>query len=318
MSVSESINLTGSKIFLIRDSLLSVGEELSQRGTEPQYGLKTLPVLNRMIWGIQPKKLYVIGARTSQGKSSLVLQIAWDLALQKHEVLFISLEMTIEEMVERLFCMSCEVNNEKLLTGRFKDHAKEWGEFHAQVASMPLVLSEGIGKTWKDIQYLLDQISTKPKVIILDYIQCIKGVGLEKREAIDEYIRQFRQMAIEYNFTAILCSQVNRAGIDSKEKVPGLHHLKDSGFLEEHADKVILLHYPYAYEKTEEKFKYVMIVAKNRNGQTGPVEIYFKPQFYRFYDRNVEDDNPPIEAKETADMFDGKVLRGYQKVTDWQ
>lgn len=297
----------------IRHLLESVGKALADRGQSPELPLQTLPLLNRKIWGIQSKRLYVLGARTSQGKSSLALQIAWDLSLQKYQVLFLSLEMTNEEMIERLFCLSQRVNNLDLLMGKFSNYRNQWERFKEEVNSSPyLLLCDGMGKSWEDIDLLIQNLTPKPRVIILDYIQCIKASTIEKREVIDEYIRHFREMAIEHNFAAILCSQVNRASVETTSKEPSLNHLKGTGFLEEHADKVLLLHYPYFYDDTLNQNEYKLLVAKNRNGRTGYVDIRFKPEFYLFEDSIVPSSEINGEIRTALDSVNGQLVR-----SDW-
>ena len=95
-------------------------------------------------------------------------------------------------------------------------------------------------------------------------------------------------MAIRYNFAAVICSQVNRTSQETDEKSPKLHQLKGTGKLEEAADIVFLLHWPYFYDRKEEtKNKFQIYVAKNKLGQTGRLNIFYHPQFYRFSEENI-------------------------------
>lgn len=99
-------------------------------------------------------------------------------------------------------------------------------------------------------------------------------------------------MAIRNNFAGIVCSQINRTMADEKNKEPQLHQLKGSGFLEEHADVVLLLSWPYKYLKhgegkvftDEQLHRFIVYVAKNKDGQTGYQKLKFSPDFYLFED----------------------------------
>lgn len=270
--------------------------------------LLKLPVLNRKIWGLNPKELVVIGARTSQGKSALAMNIAHDIASQGKHVLFLSLEMTVDSLIERMFCMTQKVDSFELLTGKFKNHGEKWAVFSAEMEKTPMMIVQGIGKKWDEIDYLIDHLDPKPRLVVLDYIQNISGSGHLKKEIIDDYIRHLREMAIRDNFVAIVCSQINRASMGADNKEPQLHNLKDSGCLEEAADKVMLLHYPFFYDENQNPNLYKLYLAKNRNGRVGTVEIRFFPEYYLFEDAEKEV-SAPKEVKQIANMFGGKVVK---------
>lgn len=247
------------------------------RAKEPELPLVSLPLLNKKIWGLRKGRLTVIGARTSQGKSAFVSQVACDLSSQGKSVLFLSLEMCQEEMHERILCYTQRIDNYHLLTGHYDTYEEKITNHPKEISKWSLSFSDCIGKTWKEIDDFLIGIRTKPDVIILDYVQAIKGTGKNDKENLDEYIRHFREMAIRHNFAGILCSQVNRANQDNEDKEPKLHQLKGTGVLEEHADVVILL-----YWKDKTKKDYQIEVAKNRNGRTGYIKLNYTPEYYLF------------------------------------
>lgn len=260
-----------------------------------------MPQLSKKIHGLHKKKMTVIGARTSHAKTSFALQMAYDVARQNKEVLFLSLEMDKVDMLERLFCNVKQVDNYELLRGQFsKDYKKEWIEFVSEIKSIPLVFSDCLGKTWQEINEILENLTIKPQMIILDYIQATKGDGKNQKDKIDDYLLNFRKLAIKHNFAGIICSQVNRSNEHESNKFPQLHQLKGTGVLEEHADIVILLYYEFkATEKEEDKNKFWFSVAKNRNGRTGSVQIKFIPEYYRFEDNNAKEikNEPGIEPE---------------------
>ncbi len=226
------------------------------------------------------------------GKSAMALQMAYDLAQQGKEVLFLSLEMSVECMVERIFCNVMEVDNYDLLTGKLNtvdEIRKKWLDF-IKMMNIPLMLSCGIGKTFSEINEALQLLDPKPKVIFIDYIQAIKSQKSE-REEMNEYIRLFREVCIKNKIAGILVSQVSRAVFDEGNKEPALANLKSTGVLEEHSDTVILLHLQHFYEEKANPKTYKVIVAKQRNGRTGEHLLHYEPSFYRFYDMELQQTN---------------------------
>lgn len=277
----------------LRHNLPEIREFLFSRGKEPDLSLSMIPKLNEFMWGIQKKALTVIGARTSECKSTLAVQIAYDLARQNKTVLFLSLETTVEKMGARLFCLHNRFNNTKAFRGGVVEDPASWDKFEREIAGIPLIINDMLGKTWEDIAQVLEDTQLCPDVVIVDYIQTIADrEGKNKLDTINEYIRRFREMAIRNNFAGIICSQINRTLADEKNKEPQLHQLKGTGFLEEHADVVILLSWPYKYLKhtegklaTYEQFhKFHVYVGKNKDGQTGYYKLKFSPEFYLFED----------------------------------
>ena len=270
-------------------------EIMINRGNNPELPILSLPTLNSKIWGLHKKKLTVIAARTSHGKSAFALQLAVDIAKQGKEVLFLSLEMNRQDMVERIFCNQKQIDNYHLLTGHFKDNAqyeKQYYDFLKEVDDMPLVFSDCIGRSWKEIDALVSGLKQKPQVIILDYIQAIK-LKSDQKEGLDDYIINFRKMAIDHNFAGILCSQINRDNQNEQDKRPQLHQLKGTGVLEEHSDVVIMLYWEYKTTSNESRINYFQAnVAKNRNGRTGFVVMKYQPEYYLFTEETNEIKKP--------------------------
>lgn len=270
-----------------------------------------MPQLNNKLWGIRRGKLTVIGARPSHGKSTFVLQAAKDLALEGHNVLFLNFEMSNAETAERLLCNMYRINNRDLLMGKFNEHRHQFNNFQDDVQSMQLVFSDCVGSSWKEIDTLLNNMTVKPDVVIIDYIQAIKGVGVMDLGQIDEYIKKFREMAVTYNYAAVLVSQINRSAAQGKDHTPHVHQLKGTGFLEEHADVVILLYWPYKTNPSgEEPKKYWLDIAKNRGGITGSVRLDYIPEYCLFTDPSKPKDPEDVskESQDAADFFNGNVV----------
>lgn len=250
-----------------------------------EFQLDYLNNINRLIGGFERKKMVVIGSRPSEGKSTFALQMAYELSV-KHKVLYLSLEMTVEEAMFRVFCYETKMANTDFYTGKIYDHQLLFDKFKESMKEKErfLIIGEEIGRTWNEIDEVFERLKgDPPDIIILDYIQCIRSNG-KKLEAIEDYIKKFRALAVEKGFCLFICSQINRANLqDNKSKEPTMEGLKNTGFLEEHADKVILLHYPCKHkEKDITKFK--VIVAKNKNGMTGYVDCKITPEVYRIWE----------------------------------
>lgn len=275
-----------------------------QQGDKPELPLTSLSYLNDKLWGLRRKELVVIGGRTSQGKSSLALQIAWDLAIQNYPVHLLSLEMTNKALMKRLFCQQMQVPNAVLMRGGVTPEiSAKASVFQDTLRKVPLLITDSIGKTAVELYDLVERLEPKPAVVIVDYIQAIARLRGESYEVMNEYIRRFREMAIEFNFCGILVSQINRGAMKEENKQPALWLLKATGVLEEHADVVLLLHWDYFYRPDEDKKEaYDIIIAKNKDGITGSVSVRFQPEYYRFSDIDME------EAKKIMEAFEGKVM----------
>ena len=184
-----------------------------------------------------------------------------------------------------MFCYQMEVDNIDLLKGGLnRDQAirDKYKTFVDLMRQLRLIASCGVGKTFSEVLKSIELLNPMPKVVIVDYVQSVKTVAGESRECLDEYIRQFRQYALEKKFCGILCSQINRSVMQSKDYKPDMSQLKSTGTLEEHADKVLLLHWDYYYDKTKPMSDYTLTVAKNRNGRTGKHYLNFEPRHYKF------------------------------------
>lgn len=285
-------------------------EEVMTRGENPKLPLQTLPKLNRKLWGLKPG-MTVIGARTSIGKTSFALQLAYDLASQGIPTLFLSLEMTVGELVERLFCNIYKVDNYTLQIGgaaKSPEIQQQLQDFQAHLATMPLLITEGIGFTFEQVNEIIEQ-QPSLQVVFVDYIQTIRQVGNE-REMMNEYLRRFREICLRRGIAGVVCSQVNRVAMLEKTKKepdePGLEHLKGSGTIEEGADLVILLHWPWLYKKDKTDISkrniYSVRIAKNRKGRTGKHEVNFYPEFYRFEDMPDDDTLTVADVERLMDV----------------
>lgn len=293
MSTKKTLELT---LRPVGSYLPNLKEILQNRGQKPEMPITSLPELNKKLWGIKRRKLMIIAARPSIGKSAFALQIAYDLALGQKRVLFLSLEMTVEDMLERLFCYEFKIDNQELMRGKYKQYAEKFDQFYCDMKKLKFVFSDCIGKNWQEVSNLLQGLNVKPDVIIIDHINAIRVAGnTNAKNVIDDYITNMVEIAKHQNIAVILCCQINRDNQKDDDKIPQIHELKGSGNLEEAADMILLLHWPFKYAKGErraDKNKYMVIVGKNRNGPTGFIDLHFTPEHYAF------EDEPPTEIEQ--------------------
>lgn len=247
--------------------------------------------LDRLIWGFHKKELMVIGARPSQGKTALAMQFAFTAADNGSNALFISLEMSKEQIVERLFCNVTRTNNLMLREGKLPEEVKQSRIpiFEKMIDTLPLLVVDRWGYKFSDVETLIKEMHPKPDIVFLDYIQLIsQGRHYSKMAAIEEYFRKLKELSVMYNFSMVVLSQIHR--IEEKRR-PTMDELKGAGALEEHADSVLLLYWikrnDYDYHDVNE---FEINVAKQRHGPVGIVKANFFPQFYAFQDREEEDE----------------------------
>lgn len=300
----------------ISSHLVGLHKDLSTRPPSPKYPISSLPHFNRKAWGLQCGKVTVIAGRTSSGKSALSEGFALDLAENGVPTLFLSLEMDVASLTERAFCRTMQVDNYSLLTGQFKFQKEiqdKWKIFTESMAKLPLLITCEIGKTFKEVNQIVEALDPTPKAVFVDYIGAIAFKDRQSREMMNEYIRQFKELAIKKDFIGVLCSQINRQGAVAGEE-PQLHQLKETGNLEETASVVFLIHNPYIMTHNEEdRGKATIVIAKNRNGRTGRHKVKFVPQYYRFEELDtVEPSNDSLfedDSKKFLDTFGGKVVK---------
>ncbi len=267
----------------------ALGEYLSKLNGKPEFSIDSKPELNRLLFGLERQTLTVIGARPSNGKTAFCVDLSAELS-KKHRVLYLSLEMTTQEAMFRYLCHTMKVSNSSLRYHR-DEHLDKINEYHKILdkENPKLIFHELQGKDWKEITDIMEHLNPKPDIIILDYIQCLRSKGM-RRDAMDDYIKNFRTMSIKDDMSVVILSQINRSSyLESKE--PTMEGLKESSTLEEHADKVILLHYPCKVDDTKSIEDFKVHIAKNKNGMTGYLDMKFHPSTYTFYEQETREDH---------------------------
>ena len=288
-----------SKIVHPSDVFKKHYETIFGRHNKPQdLPIDFLPDLNRKIWGLQKKKLVIVGGRPSMGKSSFLLQLALSLAKQGKTVYFFSFEMSKEVCVERMFSSECEIDNWLLRTGDIVNIADnpeyniKLTNFYKTLDDMKFMLVETIGRNLPQLNEILKMFPHKPDAVFIDYGNMVETEKSKTRkESLDEYIKGLRALAIHNDFCAIMAAQINRKTHESgKIREPKIWELKETGELEQVSDMVFLLHWQYYYERDPgTKNDYIINIAKNRDGRTAQKKILFFPEYSKF--KEVENDN---------------------------
>ncbi len=248
--------------------------------------------------GFQKSEFIIIAARPSQGKTAFALNIAYNVAVEKRiPVLFFSLEMDKYSLVNRLIASAMKYDSSNLRRGKFD--ASKWSEITTEaekIYNSNLWIDDTPGLTIMDIRararkLILELQSKNPDMdnflVIIDYLQLIKGVGRHesRQQEVSEISRLLKDMARSLNIPVIALSQLNRKTEERTREGnrPQLSDLRESGSLEQDADVVMMIHREYCYTKDESKRNHAdVIIAKNRNGSIGDIEMLFFPEYTRF------------------------------------
>jgi replicative DNA helicase len=245
--------------------------------------------LDRLLGGLQPSDFLIVAGRPGSGKTAFMLSAAKNAAqkYKKHVAVF-SLEMSSEQLVQRIIAQETGIDSQRLRTGKLNE--EEWPLFTHAI--------EVLGDT---IIFLDDtpaltplQLRTKCRrlhlefqldLILVDYLQLMSsGVRSENRVQEVSYIsRNLKVLARELNVPVLAAAQLSRAIEQRTDKEPVLSDLRESGSLEQDADIVMFIHRPELYEKDTLKQNLAQIkVAKHRNGPTGTIELVFRSQIAKF------------------------------------
>lgn len=264
--------------------------ELAHKKRGKPIGIATgFTDLDRMTGGLKNGQLIIIAARPSMGKSAFATNIAEAACLENGTpTALFSLEMTGEELMERVLCTQTGIKLQRVRDGFMsKDEMRKLGDKVGQISEAPLYLDETPALSIAAFRARARRAVAKHgvKLLIIDYLQLMKGstkrAQQDRRLEIDEISSGLKATAKELGVPVIALSQLNR---DAEERAePKLSHLRESGSIEQDADIVALLHRPERVShKEEDKGKAVLILAKQRNGPVGRIELYFDAEITRF------------------------------------
>lgn len=240
--------------------------------------------------GLNPSDLIMIAARPGMGKSALVLNMAHHIAVkQKMPVAVFSLEMAKEQMVNRILCSDALVDNMKVRTGKLEE--EDWiklGKSLADLSDAPIYIDDTPGLSAAELRAKCRKMKLEKNigVIIIDYLQLMSGKGKSgenRQQEISEISRSLKILAKELGVPVIALSQLSRATESRTDKRPMLSDLRESGSIEQDADIVMFIYRDDYYNPdTEKKNIAEVIIAKNRSGSTGTIELVWQGQFTKF------------------------------------
>lgn len=264
-------------------------EMLAGRGEEI-YGVPTGFIdLDRLLAGLQPSDFIIIAGRPGMGKTSFMLSVVKNAAqaYKKHVAIF-SLEMSNEQLVQRLLSQETGIDSQRLRTGKLEDN--EWPVFTHAIevlndthiflddtpALTPLQLRTKARRL--HLEYQLD-------LIVVDYLQLMTtGARTENRvQEVSNISRNLKVLARELNVPVLAAAQLSRAVEQRADKEPQLSDLRESGSLEQDSDIVMFIHRPEMYEKDTLRQNIAQIkIAKHRNGPVGTIELVFRNTLAKF------------------------------------
>ena len=239
--------------------------------------------------GLQPSDFILVAARPSMGKTAFVLNIAQHIAFRcKKAVSIFSLEMSKEQLVNRLFALESRVDSQKIRTGNLNDD--EWSrliEGAGVVGESKLIIDDTPGISIGELRskarkYKIDH---DIGIIIIDYLQLMSGNGKSdsRQQEVSDISRSLKALARELNIPVVALSQLSRAVEQRPDHRPMLSDLRESGAIEQDADVVMFIYRDDYYNKdSEEKGIAEIIVAKQRNGPIGTVKLVWLPNYTKF------------------------------------
>ena len=238
--------------------------------------------------GLQETELIILAARPSMGKTALVCNMAEAVArVDRKSVLLFSLEQSRDELAERLLCITARVNGRDLKQGNLSaEQLGSLADASDELSRLPLYIDDKPARTMSQIAAIARRQHRRDPlgVIIIDYLQLVEPdeKNIPREQQISSISRRMKFLAKELHVPVISLSQLNR-GLELREdKRPRLADLRESGSIEQDADKVMFLHRPEVYDPTDRPGEAEIIIAKHRSGPTGVVKLTWRGEYMRF------------------------------------
>jgi replicative DNA helicase len=271
-------------------------EELGARGGEIT-GLATgFRDLDRRLAGLQPANLVVIAARPSMGKTALAMNIAQNVAERDNTVAVFTLEMSREEVVQRLLSSMAGVDSHRLRTGQLTPDL--WNRVVRETSrlyQMPFFVDDSSDLTVTSIRAKCRRLARKRglSLVVVDYLQLMQGAGSSesRQQEIADISRSLKNLARELRIPVIAVSQLNRALEQRENKRPRLGDLRESGAIEQDADIVMFIYRDEYYNPGSDQPGLAEVnIAKHRSGAVGTVMMNFAAEFTRFRNYTSEEE----------------------------
>ncbi len=259
--------------------------------------------LDEITAGLQRSELIIVASRPSMGKTALTLCMARNAAVKdKTPVLYFSLEMSIQQLVQRLLCAEARVDSHRLRTGRLSE--EEWQRLAAwtgKLAEAPVFIDDTASISILELRAKARRAKAEHDIglIVVDYVQLMTTTERtdNREQEIARISRSLKALAKELDVPVVACAQLSRAVESRTDKRPQLSDLRESGSLEQDADVVVFLYRPEVYNIPDEEGNSQdgvaeLIIGKQRNGPTGSVFLTFLKDYLRFEEPEIYREEP--------------------------
>ena len=282
---------------VLMESVQNIEKLINNKG-----GLTGLPSgfadLDKLTSGLHPSDFIILAARPSMGKTALALNIVQNVALRAHKriggeprsVAFFSLEMSKEQLVNRMLCAEAGIDSQRLRVGEMgdKDWDALWGACDL-MSKAKIYIDDTAGITVMDMRSRARRLKAEHglDLIVVDYLQLMQGSGKrntsgDRQQEVSEISRSLKALARELDVPVLALSQLSRSVEARQVKRPMLSDLRESGSLEQDADIVAFLYREDYYNPETENKHTELIIAKHRNGPVDTVNLFFHKQFTKF------------------------------------
>lgn len=277
---------------LLADALERVAELHKNKGI--LRGLKTgFRDLDKKTAGFQKGDLIIIGARPAMGKTTFAQNLAYNIAsINKKGVLFFSMEMAANEIVDRMISDISGVDNWKMRTGNLSDEEfSQIGDALGEMDEVPIFIDDTSSMTIIELRNKARRAMHEHDIgiVIVDYLQLISGSDRyagNRVQEVTEISRGLKILARELEIPVVALAQLSRNVTGRDDPRPVLSDLRESGSIEQDADLVMFLHRPDYYKQNDDNYEEThiteLLVAKHRHGAVGKIELYFHPELLRF------------------------------------
>jgi replicative DNA helicase len=281
---------------VIHNSLKAI--EKASTSTSSITGIPTgFRYLDRLNNGFNPGELIILAARPGMGKTTLALNFMTTAALNGYRTLLFSIEMGATEIGYKLISSLSEIDHDRLKRGKLTD--EEWRQTHTDISPIVnggnIIIDDSAALDVYQLRTISRKLNHENKLsmIVVDYIQLIQGQDRQNKQQNREqqiaYIsRQLKVLAKELELPVICVSQLSRAVESRADKTPMLSDLRESGAIEQDADQVIFIYREAYYNKNSNNLSCKVLLAKNRHGETGSVDITFRGELCKFTDNTNE------------------------------
>jgi replicative DNA helicase len=266
------------------------------------------PDLDHLLGGLHQSELTILAARPSMGKTALAMNIGEHVAIATREpVLFISLEMSSVELIDRMLCSLAQVNSHRMRAGTVRHEDRQrLVDKAAEISAAPLYVDDSPSRTVTEIAAAARRTTKKEGklgLVIIDYLQLIEPDNPRdpRQEQVAKIARRLKGLAREIKVPVLCLAQLNRQAEATRENHrPRLSHLRESGAIEQDADVVMFVHREEYYRSGDEQEEVAgqaeIIVAKQRNGPVGDVKLMWQKEYTRFV-------SPAVRSYDELEQF---------------